>query len=172
MRARQLNAYQSARFLIVGLLGLPLVILEPLAAEAGSMSIGGRAISCGKGKPSANNKMPALGLAIPSKRVFYLNRRKLARYPSQFQRFVFLHECAHMYVRDERAADCWAIKRGLYRGLLGRGSVNQICKALWKTPSGLYHFAGPERCQHLKQCWADAAGKRRGKKRRRRKRRQ
>lgn len=152
---------------IVIALALPVSVISGVSvptltakAYAGSMSIGGRRMSCRLGKPVVDNKMRALGIAIPGKREFRLNRRALSRYPASFQRFVFLHECAHMYIRNERAADCWAIERGLYRGVLGRGSVNQICKALWRTPAGLYHDAGPQRCQHLKACWKSAVAKR------------
>ena len=141
-----------------------------ISAEAGSLTVGGRRMSCGRGIAKNNPKMRSLGIAIPAKQVFFINKRLLRRYPAAFQRFVFLHECAHMYLRDERAADCWAIKRGLYRGLLSSGSVKQICKALWNTPAGLYHFAGPQRCEHLKQCFAAASKSRRGRKGRRKRR--
>jgi len=139
-------------------------------AEAGSMVIGGRRMSCGAGTPKANNTMGSLGIAVPSSKIFFLNKRRLRQYPVQFQRFVFLHECAHMYMRNERAADCWAIRRGIYRGLLSRRGIEQTCKALWATPSGLYHNAGPQRCEHLKQCWSRAMAERRNRTASRRKR--
>lgn len=123
-------------------------------AHAGSMSIGGRRLTCSRGTAINEPKMGALGLASPSRQTFWVNKRLLRKYPRSFQQFVFLHECAHMFTRDETEADCWAIKRGVYRGLFGRRSVDQICKALWNTPSGLYHNAGPSRCDLLKQCYA------------------
>ncbi len=123
-------------------------------ALAASASVGGRRLSCGTGKVIINNKMSAIGRASPSKREIYLNLRRLRGYNRTFQQFVFLHECAHMYIVDESRADCWAIRRGLYRGLFSARSVDSICKALWNTPSGRYHFGGPNRCQHMKTCLA------------------
>ena len=127
-------------------------------AQAGQMSLGGRRLSCSRGTAINDSRMGALGLASPSRQVFWLNKRLLRKYPRAFQQFVFLHECAHMFTRDETEADCWAIKRGVFRGYFTRGSIDQICKALWNTPAGLYHNAGPQRCDLLKQCFANARG--------------
>lgn len=121
-------------------------------AWAGSAVIGGRRMTCGTGKIIINNKMKAIGRASPGRREIYLNKRLLSRYGRQFQQWVFLHECAHMYISDEIKADCWALRRGLYRGLFTSRTVDQVCKSLWNTASGIYHFAGPDRCIHLRTC--------------------
>ncbi|MBI1383739.1 MAG: hypothetical protein GC150_02355 [Rhizobiales bacterium] len=138
---------------------LPQLFPAERAEAATSLSVGGRRMTCGLGKIVVDNQMPALGRARPSLRELYINMRLLGRYPAAFQQFVFLHECAHMTIVDETAADCWAIQRGRYRGLFSKRSVDQICKSLWNTPAGRFHFAGPDRCQHLNACWAGASGR-------------
>lgn len=123
-------------------------------AVAGSTVIAGRRMTCGTGKIIIDNEMNAIAQARTGKREIYINKRRLSKYSRTFQQWVFLHECAHMYVLDEAAADCWALRRGYYRGIFNRSSVNQICEALWNKAATNYHFAGPDRCMYLKTCLA------------------
>ncbi|MEM8627427.1 MAG: hypothetical protein AAGF32_05755 [Pseudomonadota bacterium] len=131
-----------------------------VAAEANSLVVRGRRLHCGGGTGKDVKDLPVMGVAIPSRKLFLINTRLMRKFPRSFSHFVFLHECAHMYITSESAADCWAVKRGLYRGIFNRRSVDTICKALWNTPAGLYHNAGPGRCAQLKQCYAKAVADR------------
>lgn len=153
--------------LILAALLFNLPILPPGAlfslqtrAEAASMNLGGRRLTCSRGKVIVDNSMGAIGLASPSAKKIWLNMRRLNRYPRSFRHFVFLHECAHMYIRNETQADCWAIGRGVYRGLFNRASIKQICTALWRTPAGFYHLAGPDRCSEMNKCYNAVTAKR------------
>ncbi len=131
-----------------------------IAQAKSSLIVRGRRLRCGGGLGKDMSSLPVMGTAIPSRKVFFINTRLMRRYPASFSHFVYLHECAHMYTYSESEADCWAIKRGLYRGLFNRSSIDQICKALWSTPAGLYHNAGPSRCEQLKQCYVKATRQR------------
>ncbi len=149
--------------ILTGLTGQPAGIVWGFGAahaQSTSMNLGGRRITCSRGKVIVDNKMSAIGLASPARRKMWLNMRRLNRYPRAFRQFVFLHECAHMYVLNETEADCWAIRRGVYRGLFTRASIKQICKALWRTPAGFYHLAGPDRCVEMMKCFDTIAGRR------------
>ncbi|MEL6288045.1 MAG: hypothetical protein AAFQ42_07010 [Pseudomonadota bacterium] len=129
-------------------------------AKAGSAVLGGRRVSCRYGKVIFNDKLPDLGMA--TRGTIWLNRKLLRKYSGSFQQFVFLHECAHQYTFDEAEADCWAIKRGVYRGLFSSASINNICKVMKNWKGGLWHNTGPNRCAAIKQCFqvAKSRGKR------------
>lgn len=132
-------------------------------AQAGSAVIGGRRLSCRYGKVIFNDKLPDLGMA--AKGTIWLNRKLLKKHPPAFQQFVFLHECAHQYTFDEAEADCWAIKRGVYRGAFGSGNINQICRIMKNWKGGLWHNTGANRCAGIKRCFKAATQKRQSRKR-------
>jgi len=140
----------------------PLVEWVPVA-HAGSAVLGGRRVSCRFGKVVINNKLPDLGMA--ARGTIWLNRKLLGKHSGTFQQFVFLHECAHQYTWDESEADCWAIKRGVYRGLFSRRDVNQICQVMRHWKGGLWHNAGPGRCAGIKQCYVQATKSRKSERR-------
>ena len=117
-------------------------------------------MTCGSGKIIINNELNAIAQARTDKKEIHINKRRLSKYSSTFQHWVFLHECAHMYIYDEATADCWALRRGYYRRLFGRGSLGKICKALWAFPATNSHFSGPDRCIHMKSCMARLTGNR------------
>lgn len=128
-------------------------------AEAGSALIGGQRITCGKGSFAWRDNVPGVGLSIIGSGIIMDNRLKGMH--RDFQRFVFLHECAHQNrIVSESGADCWAIKRGVYRGYFTSRSVERICRALWNTPMGIAHNAGPDRCRQMQQCFVTVRGKR------------
>lgn len=127
------------------------------SASAGSIVIGGRRLNCSRGKVIIDNRMRHIGLA--TRGTIRLNIRGLARFPSSFRQFVFLHECAHQYTFDEAEADCWAIKRGVYRGLFRQRAMRQICASLWNTSFSMWHNSGPERCKYMLRCFVNAGGK-------------
>lgn len=162
----------SSLFAGCGLLLLATLFIDPpqsiapwgAKAYAGSAVLGGRRVSCRHGKVVFNDKLPDLGMA--SRGTIWLNRKLLSKHSASFQQFVFLHECAHQYTFDEAEADCWAIKRGVYRGLFTGSSINNICRIMKGWKGGLWHNAGPSRCAGIKQCYASASKKRKKSKRR------
>jgi hypothetical protein len=95
----------------------------------------------------------------------WLNRKLLSKHKASFQQFVFLHECAHQYTLDEPDADCWAIKRGVYRGLFSGRNIDQICRVMKNWKGGLWHNAGPDRCAGIKQCYTQVKKRRKSKRR-------
>lgn len=121
--------------------------------EAGSTVIGGKRITCNKGFFQWRSNVPGVGLSIVGSGIILDSGLK--RTHRDFQRFVFLHECAHQNnVVSETSADCWAIKRGLFRGYFNKRSIDRVCVALWNTPMGIAHNPGPHRCQQMQQCFA------------------
>ncbi len=133
--------------------------LWPVAASAGTTTVGGARVSCYAAKTIIKDKrVPGPGYA--SQGVIYLGPQYLKAYPAVVQRFIFLHECGHQYVgADETGADCWATKIGKRQGWFSEAGVNSVCKAFWNTQGGQFHLPGPQRCQALKQCFADAPGR-------------
>ncbi|MEZ5922972.1 MAG: hypothetical protein R3D57_01160 [Hyphomicrobiaceae bacterium] len=131
----------------------------PLSANAGSTNLGGARVSCYAAKTIIKDKrVPGPGYA--SQGVIYLGPQYLKAYPPVVQRFIFLHECGHQYVGvDETGADCWAAKIGKRQGWFSQAGVASVCKAFWNTQGGQYHLPGPQRCEALKQCFADAPGR-------------
>lgn len=148
----------AAALALIGCLSLGSMI-TPAPAKAGSALIGGQRITCGKGGFRWANNVPGVGLSIIGTGIIMDNQLK--RTHRDFQRFVFLHECAHQnYIVSESGADCWAIKRGVYRGYFSRQSIQRVCTALWSTPMGIAHNAGPDRCRQMQQCYNRAAATR------------
>ncbi len=133
-------------------------------AYAGSAVIGGRRMSCRFGKIVFNDKLPDLGMA--SRGTIWLNKKLLRKFSPAFQQFVFLHECAHQYTFDEAEADCWAIKRGVYRGAFSSGNINQICRVMKSWKGGIWHNTGTDRCAGIKRCFQIAKSSRKKSKRR------
>jgi hypothetical protein len=131
----------------------------PRGAEAGSTTVGGARVSCYAAKTIIKDKrVPGPGYA--SQGVIYLGPQYLKAYPAVVQRFIFLHECGHQYVgTDETGADCWAAKIGKRQGWFSAAGVGSVCKAFWNTQGGQFHLPGPQRCEALKQCFADAPGR-------------
>lgn len=133
-------------------------------AYAGSAVIGGRRMSCRFGKVVFNDKLPDLGMA--ARGTIWLNRKLLRKFSPAFQQFVFLHECAHQYTFDEAEADCWAIKRGVYRKAFSSGNIKQICRVMKNWKGGLWHNTGADRCAGIQRCFKTATSKRKKSKRR------
>lgn len=141
-----------AGVLVIG----PSLVSEPLGggseAQAASVVLGGKRVTCGKGSFAWASNVPGIGLSMPSGIV--MDRRLKGMHPD-LQRFVFLHECAHQRgVTSESGADCWAIRRGVYRRLFTKKSVLRLCAAFWNTSGGAVHLPGPARCRSMAQCFA------------------
>lgn len=143
----------------IAVLAIAVLGLWPIAASAGTTTVGGVKVSCYAAKTIIKDKrVPGPGYA--SQGVIYLGPQYLKAYPAVVQRFIFLHECGHQYVgADETGADCWAARIGKRQGWFSEASVNSVCKAFWNTQGGQFHLPGPQRCQVLKQCFADAPGR-------------
>lgn len=129
-------------------------LLSPVGvtdADAASVVLGGKKVSCGKGAFSWASNVPGVGLSVPGGIIM---DRGLKRMHPDLQRFVFLHECAHQRgVINETSADCWAIRRGVYRGLFSKNSILRLCKVFMHTAGGPVHLPGPQRCQAMRQCF-------------------
>ena len=131
-------------------------------AEAGSTIIGGKRMSCSVAQVTWTSKYPYNGYTTPGR--IYLNPQILGTYPAVTRQFIFLHECGHQFVgydNRERAADCWAIRRGRQQGWLNQPALDRICRSMQYWPGNDVHLPGPARCAALRSCFAAASGRRR-----------
>ena len=133
------------------------LLLLGTAAQADSAVIGGKRMTCGAAKVVMDASLPGPGYSLPG--VIMFNPRFLNAFTPITRRIVFLHECAHQYVgTDERQADCWAVRMAKRQGWFKESHIDEVCRSFWKSPGGLMHMAGPQRCSAMRSCFAAAPG--------------
>jgi hypothetical protein len=70
--------------------------------------------------------------------------------------WIYSHECAHQTVgSDEVKADCVAVQRGRREGWLNADGLTQICEFMRPARADQSHFAGPQRCALMLQCFRE-----------------
>jgi hypothetical protein len=70
--------------------------------------------------------------------------------------WIHAHECGHQFRGpDEETADCFAVQRGRRQGWLTPEGLDEICKFMAPAKGDNMHFTGTQRCQAMKQCYAD-----------------
>ena len=118
----------------------------PTAADAGTVAVAGKRITCSGVRFRFDRKLDNYGMYWPG--LIKLNRQRLRSLPPIVRRFVVLHECGHKRHDDESGADCWAVRRGKSQGWLTAGGIAQICAVFKRHPKNLW------RCPMLKRCFA------------------
>ncbi len=97
--------------------------------------------------------------------IISLDPDRLRTLPPTMQIFFYMHECAHHVLghtisptpASENEADCWAIKYGREAGLLSRLDVEGFGPYLADSKGSPFgHLPGPQREEHLLQCFDDS----------------
>jgi hypothetical protein len=127
----------------------------------GGIDMSGRALKCAGVRSKLDDALPNLGISVPSHGLLVVNPVLLARQPRTVRLFVFHHECGHHHVgASELGADCWAVRRGVREGWLGRSGLAQVCRSFGGAPATGRYPSAAERCRNLERCFAAASGRR------------
>jgi hypothetical protein len=125
----------------------------------GKLSLDGRSFVCGK-LPTVLDPLLNDYAAAPYRGFIILNPKLIAKVATPVKLWIFHHECAHaMGVRDEIAADCASAQRGRREGWLAPAGVDQVCDFISEGKADVYHAAGPQRCEAIRQCYRQAISK-------------
>ncbi|HUU66357.1 MAG TPA: hypothetical protein VMW57_03630 [Methyloceanibacter sp.] len=153
---------RSAAHLMMGLaLCLTLTATGPQPREAaaieqskrvapGRLVVAGRRLSCGR---TATLIRDFEGFAASST-VIMLNMQAMKDLPRPVQWLIYYHECGHiLYGPNERAADCYAVRRARREHWLTPKALEDICAAFTIAGHGPVHSNPEERCIQLQQCF-------------------
>ena len=122
---------------------------------AGMLTIDGHKIVCGMRPTVLDSKLDDYGAAFPG--FLILNPKLLARIKSlPVKLWIHAHECGHQFRGpDEETADCFAVQRGRRQGWLTPEGLDDVCQFMAPAKADNVHFTGTQRCQAMKECYAD-----------------
>jgi hypothetical protein len=128
---------------------------EARFVPAGALKLNGENFSCSKYPSVLNSRFPEYGAAYFGFMIF--NPDRFATLTPGLRQFAYAHECGHQYVGySELAADCFAVKRGLKQGWLGKPAFEEVCAFFHRSQGTALHLPGPQRCQALRRCYENA----------------
>ncbi len=120
--------------------------------------IDGNRMYCGRRPLIVDGKFDSWGGAYPGFLIW--NPVMTAKLPTVVKLYIFSHECGHQFVgRDEKAADCFAIRRGRRYGWLNEQGMEAICSFISNLRADDEHAGGQQRCAYMKRCYVEAAEK-------------
>jgi len=123
---------------------------------AGGFVIDGNRLYCGRRPVIVDDKFDSWGGAFPGFLIW--NNAMTEKLPTVVKLYIFSHECGHQFVgRDEKAADCFAMRRGRRYGWLNDAGMEQICGFIGHLRADDEHAGGSDRCAYMRQCYADHA---------------
>jgi hypothetical protein len=122
---------------------------------AGELIIDGYNVICGHRPTVLDPEREEYGAAYPG--FLILNPKHLAAIKSTAVKlWIHAHECGHqLRGPDEETADCFAVQRGRRQGWLTPEGLDEVCKFMAPATGDNMHFTGTQRCQAMKQCYAD-----------------
>jgi hypothetical protein len=113
-----------------------------------------RRLSCGRRPTVIDGQLDDYGAAYPG--FLILNPRLLGRLSTPVKLWIFAHECGHQFRGpDEETADCFAVQRGRREGWLTPDGFEEVCRFIAPARGDTMHFSGSNRCQAMRQCYAD-----------------
>ena len=116
----------------------------------GHLVVAGRRLSCGR---TATLIRDFEGFAVSST-VIMLNMQAMKDLPRPVQWLIYYHECGHiLYGPNERAADCYAVRRARREHWLTPKALEDICAAFNIAGHGPVHSDPEVRCAQLQQCF-------------------
>lgn len=122
---------------------------------ASGFVIDGKRMLCGRRPVIIDDKFDSWGGAFPGFLIW--NSAMTAKLPTVVRLYIFSHECGHQFVgRDEQAADCFAVRRGVRYGWLNDAGMEQICSFISQLRADDEHAGGAERCAYMRRCLAEA----------------
>ena len=122
---------------------------------AGELTIDGHKVACGRRPTVLDSKLDDYGAAYPG--FLILNPEYMAALKSTAMKlWIHAHECGHQFRGpDEETADCFAVQRGRRQGWLTEEGLDEVCKFMAPAKGDNMHFTGTQRCQAMKECYAD-----------------
>lgn len=121
---------------------------------AGGLVLDGNRLICGRRPTVLDPSLDDYGAAYPG--FLILNPKLIARVPTAVKLWIYSHECGHQFRGpSEELADCFAVQRGRRQGWLTTDGLEQICKFIRPAKGSSMHFSGPERCEFMRQCYAE-----------------
>ena len=125
--------------------------------RAGELTIDGHKVTCGQRPTVLDSKLDDYGAAYPG--FLILNPKYMGALKSTaVKMWIHAHECGHQFRGpDEETADCFAVQRGRRQGWLTEEGLEEVCKFMAPAKGDNMHFTGTQRCQAMKQCYADRA---------------
>lgn len=122
---------------------------------AGELAFDGRSFACGRRPTLLAPKFADYAAAFPG--FLIVNPDRFSKLSPILQLYAYTHECGHQFVgRDEEAADCFAIDRGLSDGWLDASGLDEICAFISRSPGDLHHPPGVRRCAVMQTCFRRA----------------
>jgi hypothetical protein len=119
----------------------------------GRTVIDGRRMSCGSAPTVLDPQLRDYGESYPG--FLVLNPNLVAGVSTSVKLWIYSHECAHQSVgHNEGRADCVAVQRGRREGWLSTAGIAEVCDLMRRSPGDSTHFAGPQRCAAMQQCYA------------------
>ena len=121
---------------------------------AGGLVLDGNRLICGRRPTVLDPSLDDYGAAYPG--FLILNPKLITRVPTAVKLWIYSHECGHQFRGpSEELADCFAVQRGRRQGWLTTDGLEQICKFIRPAKGSSMHFSGPERCEFMRQCYAE-----------------
>lgn len=127
---------------------------QAIIVPNGELIVAGRRLRCGSRPTVLDPELDDYGAAYPG--FIILNPDRMSRLPTAVQLWIHGHECAHQFRGpDEVTADCFAVQRGRRRGWLSPAGIEEICAFISSAKGDTTHYAGPKRCELMRQCFRD-----------------
>lgn len=109
---------------------------------------------CGRRPTVLDEKLDDYGAAYPG--FLIINTRLLAKVSTPVKLWIYAHECGHQFRGpDEDAADCFAVQRGRREGWLSPAGLDEVCAFISPAKASSMHYAGANRCESMRRCYAD-----------------
>ena len=122
--------------------------------DSGRLSIDGRVVACGSRSTVLDETLDDFAAAYPG--FLILNPKLMQPLKTSVKLWIYSHECAHQFRGpDETVADCFAVQRGRRAGWLTPAGIEDICNFIQSSKGDSMHFAGPQRCDQMRQCYGD-----------------
>jgi hypothetical protein len=121
---------------------------------SGQLKIDGTVMNCGSRPTVLDNTLDDYAAAYPG--FLIINPRLMSKVPTPVKKWIFSHECGHQFRGpDEDTADCFAVQRGRRQGWLAPEGLEAICQFISPARGTNMHYAGPQRCESMRKCYAD-----------------
>ena len=122
--------------------------------QSGQLTLDRHRVTCGHRPTVLDNQLDDYGAAYPG--FLILNPKLLSKLSTPVKMWIFAHECGHQFRGpDEETADCFAVQRGRREGWLTPEGLDEVCRFISPAKGDSMHFAGSNRCEYMRSCYAD-----------------
>ncbi len=123
--------------------------------EPGRLKLAGQPQICGQRPTVMDPTLDDHAAAYPG--FIIINPTRIATLEPVVQFWIYAQGCGFQFRGpDPTVADCYATERGIRQGWLASAGVDEICKLFSTTKGDDMHLPGPERCDAIRKCYANA----------------